>query len=188
MDQEVNEMSGQSGMTMETKRLVIRDFREEDWQAVHTYASSPLVATHMIWGPNSEEETKTFIKGVIHMQEQAPRVDYEFALILKDTDALIGGVGLHASGQIGEIGYCLNPDYWRQGYASEAAAEMLRFGFRALGLHRIYATCRPENIGSASVMKKLSMTYEGHLREHMFHKGKWHDSHQYAILAHEFIE
>jgi ribosomal-protein-alanine N-acetyltransferase len=35
-------------------------------------------------------------------------------------------------------------------------------------------------------MKKIGMTYEGHLREHMFYKGKWHDSYQYSILEHEF--
>lgn len=60
----------------------------------------------------------------------------------------------------------------------EAAEEMLRYGFKELGLHRIYATCRPNNIGSARVMKKIGLTYEGHLREHMYYKGKWHDSFQ----------
>lgn len=63
---------------------------------------------------------------------------------------------------------------------------MLGFGFQELELHRIYATCRPENIGSASVMKKISMTYEGQLREHLYCKGKWNDSLQYSILEHEF--
>ncbi|HZG75409.1 MAG TPA: GNAT family protein, partial [Paenibacillus sp.] len=82
--------------------------------------------------------------------------------------------------------YCLNPDYWRRGYASEAAREMLRFGFADLGLHRIYATCRPANVGSASVMKRIGMTYEGRLREHLFAKGTWHDSYQYSILSKEW--
>lgn len=173
-------------MELATERLVIRDFISEDWPEVHTYASDPLVATHMIWGPNSEVETKEFIHRTIEMQRQSPRVDYEFAVTLRSDGRLIGGVGIHAMNLQGEIGYCFHPEYWRQGYASEAAIEMLRFGVKELRLHRIYATCRPSNIGSASVMKKIGMTYEGHLREHMYFKGKWHDSFQYSILEHEF--
>jgi ribosomal-protein-alanine N-acetyltransferase len=140
----------------------------------------------MIWGPNSEEVTKAFIQQTIEMQNKSPRIDYEFAVMNRTDGKLIGGVGIHTSDRQGEIGYCFHPDYWRQGYASEVAEEMLRYGFKVLGLHRIYATCRPGNIGSASVMKRIGMTYEGHLREHMFYKGKWHDSYQYSILEHEF--
>ena len=174
-------------ITLVTERLLIRDFTATDWQAVHTYASNPLVTQYMIWGPNTEHDTKAFIQRVIEMQGQSPRVDFEFAVTLRTNGQIIGGVGIHVSDRQGEIGYCFHPDYWRQGYASEAAAAMLRFGFQELGLHRIYAKCRPDNIGSASVMKKIGMTYEGHLREHLFYKGKWHDSFQYSILEHEFM-
>jgi hypothetical protein len=37
-------------MKLATDRLIIRDFRHDDWSEVHSYASDPLVATHMIWG------------------------------------------------------------------------------------------------------------------------------------------
>ncbi|WP_309119317.1 GNAT family protein [Paenibacillus sp.] len=170
-------------MKLQTERLMIRDIVFDDWKDVHAYASSPLVTTHMIWGPNTEVETQAFIERTIDMQNQSPRKDYEFAVTLSSNGELIGGVGIHVGPiGVGEIGYCLNPQYWRKGFASEAAREILRFGFSELGLHRIYATCRPENVGSASVMKKIGMTYEGHLREHLFAKGKWHDSYQYSIL------
>lgn len=174
------------GIELLTERLLIRDFEADEGDRVHTYASNALVTEHMTWGPNTLHETREFMQRTIGMQRQSPRVDFELAVTLRTDGRLIGGVGLHVLDKQGEIGYILHPDYWRQGYASEAAAEMLRFGFRELGLHRIYATCRPENIGSASVMKKIGMTYEGHLREHMFYRGKWHDSLQYSILEHEF--
>lgn len=174
-------------MQIETSRLCIREFREEDLDAVHQYASSAEVAKYMIWGPNTLEETQAFIRRVIEMQEQQPRLDYEFAVVLKDSSELIGGCGLHISDPLqGEIGYCFNPKFWRQGYASEAAAAMVKHGFEELGLHRIYATCRPDNKGSAKVMEHVGMKYEGHLREHMRHKGSWHDSYQYSILEHEY--
>lgn len=174
-------------MQIETERLIIREFVAGDMQAVHAYASDPLVARYMMWGPNSEEETGNYIELTLDMQKEQPRRSYELAAVLKATGQLIGGCGLTLSEPAqGEIGYCFNPLFWRQGYTSEAAAALLAFGFQELGLHRIYATCRPENIGSASVMQKIGMRYEGHLREHMWHKEKWHDSYLYSILQAEY--
>lgn len=174
-------------MILESNRLIIREFAPEDVAAVHQYASNPVVTKHMIWGPNTEDETRAYINHTIEMQGQQSRVDYEFAVVLKDSHELIGGCGIHIfEPSQGEIGYCFNPLYWRQGYASEAAAALLQFGFGELGLHRIYAKCRPENKESANVMKRIGMKYEGHLRGHMYHKGTWHDSHQYSILGFEY--
>lgn len=174
-------------MIFETKRLQIREFVHGDYPAVHSYASDPLVAEHMIWGPNTEEETLDYINYTIEMQQQTPRKGFESAVVLKATGELIGGCGIHVSEPSqGEIGYCLHRGYWGQGFAAEAAAGMIAYGFEHLGLHRIYATCRPDNIGSARVMQKAGMVYEGHIREHKRHKGKWHDSYQYSILENEY--
>jgi ribosomal-protein-alanine N-acetyltransferase len=174
-------------LQFETKQLIIREFFSEDVKDVHIYASDPLVVQHMIWGPNSEQETRNYINLTIEQQRQVPRQVFEFAVVLKQTEQLIGGCGIHISEpRQGEFGYCFNQLFWGQGFATEAAGAMLKFGFHDLSLHRIYATCRPDNIGSAKVMRKCGMIYEGHLREHMWHKGKWHDSYQYSILKNEF--
>jgi len=92
-------------MNITTNRLLIRDFVPEDWTAVHTYASDPGVAKYMIWGPNSEEETKGFIHSTIEMQQYEPRKDFECAVILQEPGRLIGGCGLRQDGKQGEIGY-----------------------------------------------------------------------------------
>ncbi|QUL54050.1 GNAT family N-acetyltransferase [Paenibacillus tritici] len=174
-------------MQLETKRLLIREFVPGDVRQVHEYASDPAVAKYMIWGPNSLEDTREYIRHMLDLQQEEPRQGFEYAVVLKESNKLAGGCGLHISGAgQGEIGYCFNPSYWGQGYASEASAALLEWGFQELGLHRIYATCRPENIGSARVMQKLGMIYEGHLRGHMYHKGKWMDSYQYSILKEEY--
>lgn len=174
-------------MEFETRRLIIREFIEEDMVQVHEYASDPAVVTHSIWGPNSLEDTRGYIRHTLELQQEEPRRGFEYAVILKENGLLIGGCGLHITGTgQGEIGYCYNRLYWGQGYATEAAAALLDLGFHKLELHRIYATCRPENIGSARVMQKLGMTYEGHLRGHMYHKEKWMDSYQYSILEDEY--
>ena len=62
------------------------------------------------------------------------------------------------------------------------------FGFGELGLHRIFATCDPRNIGSRRVLEKAGMQCEGILREHKWQKGEWRDSCLYAMLEHEWRE
>ncbi|MCL6458736.1 MAG: GNAT family N-acetyltransferase [Gorillibacterium sp.] len=169
-------------MQFETKRLWIRNYRADDWEAVHAYASDPLVTRFMLWGPNTVEETKAFIANAILAAEQNPRTHYELAVILKENGQLIGGCSLVLNGTNGEIGYCLHPEFWRKGYASEAGAELIRYSLEERGGHRIYATCRPENTDSAKVMERIGMKKEGHLREHLYSKGRFHDSFLYSIL------
>ncbi|OAB38665.1 GCN5 family acetyltransferase [Paenibacillus macquariensis subsp. defensor] len=173
-------------MQVETERLIIRDFQMEDWIGVHKYASNHDVTEHTIWGPNSEDETKTYIEQEIRIQQAIDRTDFEFGVILKKTNELIGGCGIHFNEHNAELGYCFNPDFWGNGYATEAAKAMLMLGFETFNVHRIYATCRPGNIPSANVMKRIGMRLEGHLRGHMWHKGKFHDSYLFSILEDEY--
>jgi [ribosomal protein S5]-alanine N-acetyltransferase len=63
-----------------------------------------------------------------------------------------------------EIGWVFNPKYCNKGYASEAAYALLKYGFEELKLHRIIATCQPENTGSYRVMEKIGMRREGYFK------------------------
>ena len=84
------------------------------------------------------------------------------------------------------LGYCMHPDYWGQGYMTEAAAALLKFGFEEMTWRRITSFCDPDNIGSWRVMEKIGMRREGHEREAKWFKGRWHDWLRYAILNHEW--
>ncbi|GGD84895.1 GNAT family N-acetyltransferase [Paenibacillus nasutitermitis] len=173
-------------MILETQRLILREFTVHDLEDIHVYASNPMVVKHMMWGPNTKEDTQDYMDRVLSMQKQEPRQEFELAAVIKDTKQLVGGCGIYRSKPSqGEIGYCFHSAFWGKGFASEAADRLLEFGFSELGLHRIFATCRPGNLGSAKVMQKIGMKYEGHIREHMWHKGSWHDSFQYSILENE---
>jgi len=166
-------------------RLLLRPFREEDWRDVHEYAADPEVCRYMAWGPNTEDETKAFISKAIAEQQQDPRLSYQFAVVLQTDAKLIGSCGIRISdvhGREAWIGYCINRKYWGRGYGTEAAGALLRSGFEALNLHRIFATCDPENLASARVLEKNGMTREKLLRRHKRQKGKWRDSLLYAIL------
>ncbi len=170
-------------------RLVLREFRRGDWRAVHEYASDPKVVRYMPWGPNTEAQTRDFVRRAITFQEEEPRRKFEFAVALGEEDRLIGGCGIRLANpdaREADIGYVLNREYWGKGYGTEAAKTLLRFGFDELLLHRVYATCDPQNLASIRVLERIGMRIEGHLREHMLVRGKWRDSLMYAILEGEW--
>ena len=174
---------------VETKRLTLREFRKADFNAIHAYASDQEVSIYLPWGPNSELDTENYIENIISYQLNNPRKDYEIAIELKESSLLIGACAIHISDPLtreGFIGYCYNKQYLGNGYASEAAKAIIEYGFENLNLHRIYATCDPNNVGSSKVLEKIGMKREGHLREHKLQRGKWRDSFLYSILEHEF--
>ncbi|PQP83801.1 GNAT family N-acetyltransferase [Paenibacillus sp. PCH8] len=174
-------------MQLETERLIIREIVESDWESIHTYTSMTEVTQHTAWGPNTEADTRAYVQHVIRSQGAEPREGYELAIGLKRDGTLIGGVGLHVMENTNaEIGYVLHPAHQRRGYAAEAASALLDFGFHELGIHRIYAKCRPNNSASENVMQKIGMQREGLLRKHWFYKGSFHDSVIYSILAKEY--
>jgi ribosomal-protein-alanine N-acetyltransferase len=172
-----------------TPRLALRDFLEDDWSAVHDYAADLDVVRYMPWGPNSEEETRAFVERAIAAASAEPRTSFEFAVTLADTGRLIGGCGIRIasrSHRSADMGYCLRKDAWGRGYATEAAAAVLGFGFDVLNSHRVFATCDTENLASARVLEKLGMRREAHFREDTRLRGRWRDSYLYAVLEQEW--
>ena len=86
-----------NNLALTTVRLALREFTEGDWQAVHEYASDPEVVCYMDWEPNTEKETRDFIKRAMASCREKPRRNYQFAVVLKKEDRLIGACGLHVS-------------------------------------------------------------------------------------------
>ncbi|MDI6856799.1 MAG: GNAT family protein [Dehalococcoidia bacterium] len=174
-------------LSLPTPRLVLRDFEESDFAAVHRYGSDPEVARLVPWGPNHRRDTRRFLRQAIAARGREPRKRYDLAIVLKPDGVLIGGCGIQVlPDSQGEIGYAVARDFWGRGYATEAAYRLLAFGFRGLDLHRIFATCDVENVASWQVLEKLGMRREGHLREDRLQKGRWRDSYLYAILEQEW--
>ena len=169
---------------LETDRLVIRRFTPDDWLAVHAYTSDPATMHFLPEGVMDEEQTRQFIN------ENLGEETRHYPVVLKAEDRLIGHMTFHPwySTRIYEIGWVLHPDYHRQGYTTEAATGLLRHGFQTLGLHRIIATCQPENPASYRVMEKLGMQREGLFRQGIERPdGTWWDEYFYAILADDWF-
>lgn len=69
---------------------------------------------------------------------------------------------------------------------TETAAAVADLGFRDMGLYRLEAYCAPPNVGSARVLEKLGMQYEGTLRARFFFKGDYRDMRVYNVLRPEW--
>ncbi|MDN7245344.1 GNAT family N-acetyltransferase [Planococcus shenhongbingii] len=172
-----------------TDRFYLREFEERDWPAVHRYARQELVSRYQPWGPNTEEESRNYVQQILEGAAKADRTQFAFAVIWRESGQLIGAGELslqNAASRVGEIGYILHPDYWGQGVATGVAELLISFGFDDLKLHRIFATCDPNNAGSRKVLEKAGMVWEGTLRENIRIKNGWRDSMVYSMLEQEW--
>lgn len=172
-----------------TDRLILRPFELSDAKSVQRLAGDPAVAATTLNIPHPYEDgvAEQWIEGMQKRFEQGKRV--EFAVTHIDENYLIGAVGLvlnhlhkHA-----ELGYWIGKPYWDNGYATEAAVSLVRYGFEELNLNRIYAQYFLRNPASGKVLQKIGMQQEGILRQHIYKFGEFEDVHIYAILRTEFL-
>lgn len=176
-------------MQLSTERLILREFRLEDWTAVLAYQSAPRYLRYYEWTERTPAAVQAFVGRFLTQQRVRPRTKFQLAVTLKSSGALIGNCGIRmasAGAEEAEIGYEIAPIHWGHGYASEAARAIVEFGFAQLELHRIWANCVADNVASARVLEKLGMQLEGRLRENEYYKDRWWDTLIYAILEHEF--
>lgn len=169
--------------TLRTSRLLLRPLAASDWHAVHAYASDPDVMRYLPGGAMSAAQVHAFIA-----ENQATST--AMAMVLTLEERLIGHLTFHPwyAPRIYEIGWVIHPQYHGQGYATEAASALLRHGFETLGLHRIIATCQPENVASWRVMEKLGMLREAHFRKvFQVDESTWLDEYLYAMLEEDWV-
>ena len=176
-------------MILRTPRLFLREFRPEDFDAVHGYGSDPEVVEFMPWGPNTEQDTRDFLNRTIESAATEPREEYVLGVVRRSDERLMGAVGLHladADDHMAMLGYVYHREAWGRGYATEAARSVMAFGFEVLRLDRVWAGCDPDNHASARVLEKLGMSLEGHLRQDTRVRGRLRDSLIFGILADEY--
>jgi len=159
---------------LETPRLVLRELALEDAPAVQEWAADLEVARYMPWGPNTPEQTEAFLRAAVPTRWEKPRRTFELGIELRASGRLAGACGIRIRSpedRIADVGYTLRRDAWGQGLATEAARALVEFGFRTLGMHRIWATCHVDNARSARVLEKAGIRREGRLRENVLEDG-----------------
>lgn len=174
--------------TLETGRIILRPMRMDDADDIFAYASDPEVAKHVVWDTHASiEDSKSFLGSVLEQYNNG--MVSSWGIEERASGKLIGTCGFvywnitHARA---EIGYALGRAYWGRGYMTEAAGQITAFGFESMKLNRLEARCEVANVGSAKVMQKIGMSYEGILRQQIFVKGHYQDLMMYSILRSEW--
>lgn len=170
--------------TLETTRLRLRPYGQADIADLLPLIGTREVAatTLRIAHPYTEQDGKEFLA----LAQEPDKL--WLATTLRSDGRQIGGIGLRMDDQHGhaELGYWLGVSYWGRGYATEAAREILRYGFEDLGLHRIFASHFRHNPASGRILAKLNMRHEGCQRGHLRKWDQFVDSELYGILRREW--
>ena len=175
-------------MRITTARLILREFVIDDWPDVLAYQRDPRYLRFYPWADRTEAEVRDFVQMLLDQQGQQPRRKFQLAITLPDSDRLIGNCGIRRKAENdleADIGYELAPEYWRKGYATEAALAIVEFGFRELKLHRVSSWCIADNVASSRVLERVGLRLEGRLRENEYFKGRKWDTLLYGLLASE---
>lgn len=180
-------------MHAETKRLILREFRPDDFADVHEYASDYENVRHMMFGPNTPQQTREYLeKQCVAEMTAQPRMHYNMALQRKDTGKVIGGISLHMNWRRDDaiLGVIVNRKYGGQGYITEGLRGILELGFCQLDLHRIHAVCDVENGAIQHVFERCGMRREGCMvrrgKARPEEGGGYFDQFGYGILAEEW--
>jgi RimJ/RimL family protein N-acetyltransferase len=167
-----------------TARLRLRPYHDSDVAELLPLIGAREVAatTGRIPYPYSEKDATQFIAAAQKDDE------IRLAVTLRSDNRMIGGIGLRLfePHQHAELGYWLGLPYWGSGFATEAAREMVRYGFEALHLHRIFATVFIHNPASGRVLVKLGMRREGCQRQHIRKWNQFVDLELYGLLRQEW--
>lgn len=153
---------------IETERLILRHFQEEDAPSVfHNWASDPEVTRYLTWPAHSEiKVTETVLQDWINSYDQPDF--YQWAIVLKDLNEPIGSISVAEADEavnMIEIGYCIGQPWWHQGIMTEALSAVINFFFNQENASRIQTKHDVNNPHSGDVMKKCRMKFEGILRQ-----------------------
>ncbi|MDD4663520.1 MAG: GNAT family N-acetyltransferase [Caldisericia bacterium] len=172
-------------MLIETVRLVIRPFQADDWANALEYLTDPVVMHYIPLGVMDKNQVIDFVS------EEPNEKSECFAIELKSDKKVIGQVIYHPwfAKDTFEIGWIIHPGYQKKGYATEASKAVIRYGFIEQKLHRIIATCQPDNPSSWKVAEKIGMHREGFFRQSIYTEhGIWWDEYFYAILVNDWSQ
>ena len=147
--------------TIETERLILREYTEDDAPAFFALNSDPAVMRYV------PDEPMISVDQAREVLRSHPITDYKergfgrFACVLKATGEHIGFCGLKYLKEIEDIdlGFRFIPSQWGKGLATEAALASVRYGFDDLKLNRIVGLAEPENRASIHVLEKVGMQF-----------------------------
>ena len=173
-------------LLIKTERLILRPFRESDYDDLYEFLSQ-LKDDEFEGYPGI-----TYENGREHLQYRIGSAEF-WAVELKDAGKVIGNIYCgNRDFETKEVGYIINKQYQRKGYAAEALDAVIKNTFIE-GTHRVYAECDPRNTVSWKLLEKVGLKREAHFKQNIyFHKDAngdpiWKDTYVYAVIASDYL-
>ena len=177
-------------LVAKTKRLTIRPYEETDfvvWKQAYLERLPKQNRFDLGPIPPGKIQRANFRK-VLSLHKKARQRDllYVFGVFENKSGKCVGFLDVYVqsrlNSQCANIGYVIHNQFWRRGYAKEAASALVRLAFRSLKLHRIEAGVDPKNKASVAVAKAIGMNFEGTRRSCDFENGSWKNLEYYVIV------
>lgn len=149
---------------IETGRLILRPFREEDAPSMfRNWASDPQVTRFLTWPSHADPDVSRMVLKSWIDQRDDPQY-YQWAVELKEIHEPIGSIAavkIDNDTQAATVGYCIGRGWWGQGITAEALQAVIAFFFEEVGMNCVNACHDPRNPNSGKVMRKSGMTFDG---------------------------
>jgi [ribosomal protein S5]-alanine N-acetyltransferase len=186
-------MNSVKEMLIETERLVIRPYKKEDLEECFKLMQNHELFKYLDMEVMSFEEYNNLFDWLIDCYEVEFNKDfkYSFNIILKENGKHIGWCGIGGvefDHQQKEIYYLIGRDYWGKGYAKEASAALLDYGFNIIGLKEIIGLCQPENIASKKVLENIGLKFRGYVQGLSKEFDFYNDEYLYSIKRDEYLQ
>jgi len=149
-----------SAYEIETERLALRVFEEEDVEAAKRFWGDEEVMRYCLGAAAHEKLPLTLTAYRECHQAKGLSV---YAVVEKETGMVIGAGGFNISGEVHEVEliYHFAKSSWGKGYATEAAKACLELAKNHGGVKRIHASVDPQNADSSRILEKIGFTYAG---------------------------
>lgn len=166
-----------------TPRLRLRPFTIADAAGVQRLAGAREVALNTLLIPHPYPEGAAEAWIARHAEDSPELV---FAI---EAGELVGAIGLvvDRAHDVAEIGYWIGVPFWGRGYATEAVAAIVRYGFEEQSLERIFAKVFTRNAASARVLEKAGFRHEGTMRHAVKKWGDYLDVECYAVVRGDWV-
>ncbi len=170
-------------------RIILRPIRLEDANLIFSYRSNLIINQYQGWIPKTIDDVFYFITNRVSHEFNVPGTWFQFVIIKKENNELIGDIGVHFSDPEGfqiELGCTLSQFMQGKGYATEALNEIINYLFSNLKKHRITASIDPRNEKSIQLFERLGFRKEAHFIKSYYINNEWVDDLVYAVLKEEW--
>jgi RimJ/RimL family protein N-acetyltransferase len=171
-----------SPVRLETPRLILRRFQDQDLEPFLVYRNHPDVARFQSWVQWTREQGIDFVREQKRVEPGDLGRWFQFAMEMKESGVLVGDCGICLKVEVprtAEIGFSVAPEHQRQGFAQEAVSRILVYAFEDLNVERVIATVIHGNERSAALLCRLGFNHGA--SERVWFKDHWSEELRFSL-------